>query len=107
MDSSGAYTAAESGTAFTFGEGTVVTCWHCLERAAGPDETFRVRSAVAALQRCTSSSRSTTSAVKGTALTWRSVGSEDSASGLYRHQIRVAAFQTQCGTDSCDHSLGG
>jgi hypothetical protein len=31
----------------------------------------------------------------------------DSASGLDCDQIRVAAFQTQRGTDSCDHSLGG
>jgi hypothetical protein len=40
LDSSGSYTTAEAGTAF--GEGTVVTCWHCVERPAGPDETYGV-----------------------------------------------------------------
>jgi hypothetical protein len=42
VHSSGAYTTAEAGTAFTFGEGTVVTCWHCVKRPAGPDETYGV-----------------------------------------------------------------
>jgi Trypsin-like peptidase domain len=40
--SSGAYTTADAGTAFTFGEGTVVTCWHCVEQPAGSDETYGV-----------------------------------------------------------------
>lgn len=42
LDPSGAYTTAEAGTAFTFGEGTVVTCWHCVERSAGSEESYGV-----------------------------------------------------------------
>jgi Trypsin-like peptidase domain len=41
-DSAGSHTIAEAGTAFTFGEGTVVTCWHCVARPAGPDEAYGV-----------------------------------------------------------------
>ena len=41
-NSSDTYTVAEAGTAFTFGEGTVVTCWHCVEQPAGPNETYGV-----------------------------------------------------------------
>ena len=42
VSSSSAYTTAEAGTAFTFGEGTVVTCWHCVERPISHDETYGV-----------------------------------------------------------------
>jgi hypothetical protein len=38
-------------SARTFGEGTVVTCWHCVQRPAGPDEACGVavrRSGIAA-----------------------------------------------------------
>jgi Trypsin-like peptidase domain len=31
-----------AGTAFTFGEGTLITCWHCVERPLGPHETYGV-----------------------------------------------------------------
>ena len=41
-DSAGSHTIAEAGTAFTFGEGTVVTCWHCVAPPAGPDEAYVV-----------------------------------------------------------------
>lgn len=30
------------GTAFTFGQGTVVTCWHCIPRKVGPSEVVAV-----------------------------------------------------------------
>ena len=57
VSSSGAYTTAEAGTAFTFGEGTVVTCWHCDERPIGPDETYGVAVRRSASRRRTSSAR--------------------------------------------------
>jgi len=31
-----------AGTAFTFGEGTLVTCWHCVKHPLGPNESYGV-----------------------------------------------------------------
>jgi hypothetical protein len=33
---------AVAGTAFTFGEGTLITCWHCVNLPLGPGETYGV-----------------------------------------------------------------
>lgn len=29
-------------SAFTFGEGTLVTCWHCVKQPVGPDEFYGI-----------------------------------------------------------------
>jgi hypothetical protein len=33
---------AVAGWAFTFGEGTLVTCWHCVKQPLGPDEFYGI-----------------------------------------------------------------
>jgi hypothetical protein len=33
---------AVAGSAFTFGEGTLVTCWHCVKQPLGPDEFYGI-----------------------------------------------------------------
>src|SRR4029450_13837665 len=33
---------AVAGSAFTFGEGTLVTCWHCLKQPLAPDEFYGI-----------------------------------------------------------------
>jgi hypothetical protein len=33
---------AAAGSAFTFGEGTLVTCWHCVKQPVGPDEFYGI-----------------------------------------------------------------
>lgn len=40
--SSGGGPQAVAGTAFTFGEGTVITCWHCVQPPLGADEAYGV-----------------------------------------------------------------
>ena len=35
-------TTAVAGSAFTFGEGTLVTCWHCVKQPLGPDEFYGI-----------------------------------------------------------------
>jgi hypothetical protein len=38
----GARPTAVAGSAFTFGEGTLVTCWHCVKQPLGPDEFYGI-----------------------------------------------------------------
>jgi len=33
---------AVAGSSFTFGEGTLVTCWHCVKQPLGPDEVYGI-----------------------------------------------------------------
>ena len=40
--SAGAGPVAVAGTAFTFGEGTLITCWHCVGHPLGPEEVYGV-----------------------------------------------------------------
>jgi hypothetical protein len=60
---------AVAGSAFTFGEGTLVTCWHCVKQPLGPDEFYGSPSAEGASSHRMSSARSTTSKGTTTVLT--------------------------------------
>ena len=61
---------AVAGSAFTFGEGTLVTCWHCVKQPLGPDEfSTDGRSAEGASNHRMSFARSTTSKGTTTVLT--------------------------------------